>query len=34
MLGNLFKNHEYSDSRKELLIFVTPRVVQQPSTAI
>jgi type IV pilus assembly protein PilQ len=32
-LGNLFKSHEYSDSRKELLIFVTPRVVQQPTVA-
>jgi type IV pilus assembly protein PilQ len=32
-LGNLFKSNEYSDSRKELLIFVTPRVVQQPTVA-
>ena len=32
-LGNLFKSHEYSDSRKELLIFVTPRVVQTPTVA-
>jgi len=32
-IGNLFKSNEYSDSRKELLIFVTPRVVQQPSVA-
>ncbi len=32
-LGNLFKSHEYSDSRKELLIFVTPRVVQQATIA-
>jgi type IV pilus assembly protein PilQ len=32
-IGNLFKSNEYSDSRKELLIFVTPRVVQQPAAA-
>jgi type IV pilus assembly protein PilQ len=32
-LGNLFKSNEYSDSRKELLIFVTPRVVRQPVVA-
>jgi type IV pilus assembly protein PilQ len=32
-LGNLFKSDEFSDSRKELLIFVTPRVVQQPTVA-
>lgn len=32
-LGNLFKSKEVSDSRKELLIFVTPRVVQQPTIA-
>jgi type IV pilus assembly protein PilQ len=28
-LGRLFRNDEVSDSRKELLIFVTPRVVHQ-----
>jgi type IV pilus assembly protein PilQ len=33
MLGALFRNNEISDSRKELLIFVTPRVVQQPQGA-
>jgi type IV pilus assembly protein PilQ len=32
-LGNLFKSNEFSDSRKELLIFVTPRVVQTPTVA-
>ena len=32
-LGNLFKSHEFSDSRKELLIFVTPRIVQTEATA-
>jgi type IV pilus assembly protein PilQ len=32
-LGNLFKSNEVSDSRKELLIFVTPRVVQTPTVA-
>jgi type IV pilus assembly protein PilQ len=32
-LGNLFKSNEYNDSRKELLIFVTPRVVRQPTVA-
>jgi type IV pilus assembly protein PilQ len=33
LLGALFRNNEISDSRKELLIFVTPRVVQQPVSA-
>ena len=33
-LGNAFKSNEFSDSRKELLIFVTPRIVQTPSSAI
>jgi type IV pilus assembly protein PilQ len=33
LLGALFRNDEVSDSRKELLIFVTPRVVQQPQAA-
>jgi type IV pilus assembly protein PilQ len=32
-LGNLFKSHEFSDSRKELLIFVTPRIVQTEAIA-
>jgi type IV pilus assembly protein PilQ len=32
-LGNLFKSNEVSDSRKELLIFVTPRVVATPTGA-
>jgi type IV pilus assembly protein PilQ len=32
-IGNMFKSNEYSDSRKELLIFVTPRVVQTPTVA-
>jgi len=32
-LGNAFKSQEYSDSRKELLIFVTPRIVQTPGAA-
>jgi type IV pilus assembly protein PilQ len=32
-LGNLFKSHEFSDSRKELLIFVTPRIVQTEAVA-
>jgi type IV pilus assembly protein PilQ len=32
-LGNLFKSNEYNDSRKELLIFVTPRIVRQPTVA-
>src|SRR5262245_51072936 len=33
LLGNLFRSKEVSDSRKELLIFVTPRVVQQPQAS-
>ncbi len=33
LLGALFRNDEISDSRKELLIFVTPRVVQQPEAS-
>ena len=31
-LGPLFKSNEYSDSRKELLVFVSPRVVQTPGS--
>lgn len=30
ILGNAFKNHETRDIRKELLVFVTPRVVVNP----
>ncbi len=33
LLGALFRSNEISDSRKELLIFVTPRVVQQAQSA-
>jgi type IV pilus assembly protein PilQ len=33
MLGSLFRNDEMSDSRKELLIFVTPRIVITPQAA-
>jgi type IV pilus assembly protein PilQ len=33
LLGGLFRSNEISDGRKELLIFVTPRVVQQPQSA-
>ena len=29
-LGPLFRSNEFSDDRKELLIFVSPRVVQTP----
>ena len=32
-LGNAFKSREVSDSRKELLIFVTPRIVQTEAAA-
>jgi type IV pilus assembly protein PilQ len=32
-LGLFFKSHEFSDSRKELLIFVTPRIVQAEAVA-
>jgi type IV pilus assembly protein PilQ len=28
ILGNAFKNNAVKDNRKELLIFVTPRIVQ------
>ena len=30
ILGNAFKNNEIRDIRKELLIFVTPRIVVNP----
>jgi type IV pilus assembly protein PilQ len=33
LLGGLFRSDEVSDSRKELLIFVTPRVVAVPQAA-
>jgi type IV pilus assembly protein PilQ len=33
LLGALFRSDEVSDSRKELLIFVTPRIVVGPETA-
>ena len=33
LIGVLFRNSEVHDSRKELLIFVTPRVVQQAPAA-
>jgi type IV pilus assembly protein PilQ len=32
-IGNAFKSNEISDSRKELLIFVTPRIVQAEGVA-
>ena len=32
-IGAAFKSDEVSDSRKELLIFVTPRIVQTPAAA-
>ncbi|MGH0030003.1 MAG: type IV pilus secretin PilQ [Myxococcota bacterium] len=32
-IGNAFKSNEISDSRKELLIFVTPRIVQTEAVA-
>jgi type IV pilus assembly protein PilQ len=32
-IGNAFKSNEYRDSRQELLIFVTPRVVQTANAA-
>jgi len=33
IIGALFRSNEISDSRKELLIFVTPRVISTPQTA-
>ena len=33
LLGGLFRSDEISDSRKELLIFVTPRVIAVPQAA-
>jgi type IV pilus assembly protein PilQ len=32
ILGGAFKNNEISDDRQELLIFVTPRIVQVDQT--
>jgi general secretion pathway protein D len=31
LLGNLFKRHQKTDAQTELLIFLTPYIVQQPS---
>jgi len=33
VIGNAFKSNEVSDSRKELLVFVTPRIVRTPEVA-
>ncbi len=33
VIGNLFKNSEITDARKELLVFVTPRIVRLPEMA-
>ena len=33
MIGSLFKNNEVTDQRKELLVFVTPRIVRLPEMA-
>lgn len=33
VVGNLFKNNEVTDQRKELLVFVTPRIVRLPEMA-
>jgi type IV pilus secretin PilQ/predicted competence protein len=34
ILGSAFRNNEVSDDRQELLIFVTPRIVQSDKTAL
>jgi type IV pilus assembly protein PilQ len=34
LIGSLFRNDEISDQRKELLIFVTPRIVAVQTDAI
>jgi len=34
LLGSLFRNDEISDQRKELLIFVTPRILPVQPAAI
>ncbi len=33
VIGNMFKNAETTDQRKELLVFVTPRIVRLPEMA-
>ncbi len=33
VIGNMFKNNEVTDQRKELLVFVTPRIVRLPEMA-
>ena len=33
VIGNAFKNNEVTDARKELLVFVTPRIVRLPEMA-
>jgi type IV pilus assembly protein PilQ len=33
VIGNLFKNSSITDARKELLVFVTPRIVRLPEMA-
>lgn len=33
VIGNIFKNSETTDQRKELLVFVTPRIVRLPEMA-
>ena len=33
VIGNMFKNNSVTDARKELLVFVTPRIVRLPEMA-
>ena len=33
VIGNAFKSNSVTDSRKELLVFVTPRIVRLPEMA-
>ena len=33
VLGNLFRNTEVTDARKELLVFVTPRIIRLSEVA-
>jgi type IV pilus assembly protein PilQ len=33
VIGNAFKSNEVTDARKELLVFVTPRIVRLPEMA-
>jgi type IV pilus assembly protein PilQ len=33
VIGNMFKSNEITDARKELLVFVTPRIVRLPEMA-